>query len=617
MEHRWFASDNNATTHPEVMEALAKANFGHAVGYGDDPLSSGAETRLASLFGQNALVRFVLNGTGANVYALGCYASPGDAIFCSRSAHIYDDESAAPEAAIGAQLHWVETKAGKIVPEALKEALLAHKKIHRPRPRMLSLSQPTELGTIYNQAEMAELFTIAKEAGLFIHIDGARLANAAAATGLSLAEVSGFSMDIDGKGGADAVCFGATKNGLMYGEAIIFSKRSLATDSIRLRKTRLQLASKMRFISAQFDAYLKDDLWKQNATKANSMARLLEEGLRSRGIYTLYPAEANGVFAKMDGKLAGELRKKHFFYDWEQGSVRLMCSWDTSEEDVKSFLNDLDEIRKGQIKTASRHVSLDKAALTRIEAGRAFLKSNWEHAGEESDMDQGLPMPAYTEPPAAGASLFSLPEADKSLVKKDYFDIVQNRRSRRRYKPEGLSLAELSFLLWASGGIKTVKNGNAFRTVPSGGCRHPMDLIVYARKVDGLAPGLYRYIPLENSLAQIRKAELVDGAQLDQNGWLDLDEKMNTALSAQLRNCPALFVWTAVPYRTEWRYPLTAAKTILIDAGISCQALYSAAEALDLGTVAQADYRQKELDEILGLDGQEEFAVLTAPVGRQ
>jgi len=607
MGARWFASDNNATAHPRVMEALARANDGHAVGYGDDPLSARAEAAVASLFGPGALVRLVMNGTGANVYALGCLAGQGDAVFCSDCAHVLVDETGAPTAVLGAQLVPIATRDGKILPEALAEAIALYSDMHKPRPAALSLSQPTELGTVYAPAELAELYRVAKGAGLAVHVDGARLANAAAALGLTPGEAAGYPE-------ADAVCFGGTKNGLMFGEAVVFAPRDDLPDTARLRKTRLQLASKMRYIAAQFEAYVEGGLWLDNARAANAMAARLASGLSARGLEPDHPVDTNAVFVRLPRPIVEELRAKRFFYDWEGGSVRLMASWDTSATDVDDLLSDLDDIaaRHGGLVPARARVSAQELA-----AGRALLRSNWNRLNEAAtDERLGRPQPPITQAIPEGAPLIHLPEPEPGLGSKSFYDVSSTRRSRRRYKPEPLSLAELSFLLWSSAGIKSVKNGNAFRTVPSGGCRHPLDLIVYARRVTGLEPGLYRHVPLERGLALLEPARALPGADDAKTGWLDLDAKLDAGLSGQLWNCAAMFIWTAVPYRTEWRYSIAAAKTLLLDAGHACQALYGACEALGLGTCAQAAYDQERLDAALGLDGSEEFAVYAAPVGR-
>ena len=620
---RWFASDNNAAAHPRIMEALVRANAGHAIGYGDDPVTAGAENAVAALFGPGATVRFVLNGTGANVYALGCFAHGGDAILCSDCAHILVDETGAPSAVTGAQLVPMATKDGKVSVAALEATLRHYDDMHKARPAALSLSQPTELGTVYGRAELAELCRVAHASGLVVQIDGARLSNAAVALGVGVAEAAGYVTTTGSSpAGADVVCFGGTKNGLMFGEAVIFAPRADGSlpDTARLRKTRLQLSSKMRFIAAQFDEYVRDGLWCECATASNRQAARLVAGLSARGLRLEYPAQTNAAFVKIPARVTEELRAKRFFYDWEGGAVRWMASWDTTDSDVDGFLADLDaalaSYRAANPDTPDPKLAAEESAL--IASGRAFLKSNWDQLERfKSPQKQGVPVPPFVRPIPAAATVVKLPDPSASgLGGKSFSDVTAGRRSRRKYKIEPLSLNELSFLLWASSGVKAVKNENAFRTVPSGGCRHPFDTMLYARRVTGLQPGLYRFMPVEHSLALLKAASVVSGADTDKNGWLDLDQEMDTGLSGQLWNCAAMFVWTVVPFRTEWRYTVAAAKTILIDAGHVCQALYGACEALGLGTCGQAAYDQEKLDAALGVDGTDEFAVYAAPVGR-
>jgi threonine aldolase len=607
------------------MEALVRANSGHAVGYGDDPATARAEAAVAAMFGPCAIVRFVLNGTGANVYALGCFAGQGDAILCSNCAHILVDETGAPSAVTGAQMVPVGTKHGKVIASSLRETLHHYDDMHKARPAVLSLSQPTELGTVYTTAELDELCRIAHDAGLAVHVDGARLSNAAAALGLGPAQAAGYlssGAPARADPGADVVCFGGTKNGLMFGEAVVFAPRTdgRLPDTARLRKTRLQLSSKMRYIAAQFEEYVKDGLWLECATAANKQAKRLVEGLHARNIWLEYPAQTNGLFFKLPAPVVEELRAKRFFYDWEGGAIRWMASWDTSSDDVAGLLADLDTALANYRATNPDLMPPELVAEERVllDAGRAFIKSNWDTLSRfKSDEDQGHPVPPCTQPVPAGAIEVALPDpAGLTLGGKSFRDITATRRSRRTYKVEPVSIDELSFLLWSSAGVKSVRRGNAFRTVPSGGCRHPLDTIVYARRVTDLEPGLYRYLAVEHALALLEPAAAVTGADPAKNGWLDLDAGLDAGLSGQLWNCAAMFMWTAVPYRSEWRYSVAAAKTLLLDAGHVCQALYGACEALDLGTCAQAAYDQEKLDAALGLDGIEEFAVYVAPVGR-
>ncbi len=324
-----FASDNNSGACPEALEALASCNSGHAIGYGDDPWTERALAAFKREFGPGSETFFVLNGTGSNVLALSLAAGPGLAVLCSDVAHVATDETGAPEATIGCKVRQLESREGKVLPEALREALGCLGFIHQSQPSCLSLSQPTELGTVYSREETAELVRIAHGAGLAVHMDGARLANAAVSLGLSFRELVE---------GVDLLSFGGMKNGIAFGEAVVVLKEGLAARAPYLRKTRLQLASKMRFISAQYEAYLRTGAWERNARAANSAAARLAAAVRPLGgIEIAFPVRVNAVFARMPEKAAEAARAASFFYDWEGGLQRWMTSFDTSEADVDAF----------------------------------------------------------------------------------------------------------------------------------------------------------------------------------------------------------------------------------------------------------------------------------------
>jgi threonine aldolase len=317
------------------MAALAAANEGHAIGYGDDPWTERAIAAFRREFGEEAEAFLVLNGTGANVLALSLVAGAGSSVLCSDCAHVAVDETGAPEAAVGCKVQVLESRMGKILPEALSKALERMDFIHQALPVCLSVTQPTELGTLYAPEELAELALIARSAGLVVHMDGARIANAAAALGLSLREVAA---------GVDLLSFGGMKNGVAFGEALVVLEPRLAARAPRLRKARLQLASKMRFISAQYEAYLSGGVWERNARSANAAARRLEAGARATaGIEIACPVQANAVFARMEGRAAEEARERCFFYEIEPGLQRWMTSFDTSDEDVDRFVGVLRE----------------------------------------------------------------------------------------------------------------------------------------------------------------------------------------------------------------------------------------------------------------------------------
>ncbi|MBN1241816.1 MAG: threonine aldolase [Spirochaetales bacterium] len=332
---RWFASDNNASVHPAVMAALERANRGHAVGYGDDPWTTRAGALFKECFGASSETFLVWNGTGANVMALAAALRPWEAVVCAETAHINVDETGAPERIAGVKLLPIPADDGKLTRALLEERLAPFGDIHHSLPRMVSVSQPTELGTVYTPDELGALGEFCRGRGLVLHVDGARLANAAVALGTGLREAAGP---------ADLLSFGGTKNGLMYGEALVFLDPALAAGASFLRKNVLQLASKLRYISAQYEAYLGEGLWKENAAKANAAARALSAAaLRKAGVETAFPVEVNGVFARIPRALIEPLSREWFFYPWDEaaGLVRWMCSWDTEGAEIEAFTDDL------------------------------------------------------------------------------------------------------------------------------------------------------------------------------------------------------------------------------------------------------------------------------------
>jgi threonine aldolase len=330
---RSFASDNNAGMHAEVFEAIAAANRGHTVGYGDDPFTRSAIRRFEQHFGSGISVFPVFNGTAANVLSLAALARSFQAVICGTEAHLYEDECGAPEKFVGSKLVPVPTSNGKLTVEAVRRACHGAGDQHHVQPRVISITQATEVGTVYKPNEIQVLARFAHDRGMFLHMDGARIANAAASLGLTLRQAT---RDL----GVDVLSFGGTKNGAMGAEAVIFFDPKLSPDFLYLRKQGMQLASKMRFISAQLEALLTDGLWLKSAQHANRMAKLLEREVRAiPQVKIAYKVEANGVFAKIPRSAIAKLRKRYFFYDWdrEQSMVRWMCSFDTTEEDVKRF----------------------------------------------------------------------------------------------------------------------------------------------------------------------------------------------------------------------------------------------------------------------------------------
>jgi threonine aldolase len=337
---RSFASDNNASIHPAVLEAIAAANHGHTVGYGDDPYTQSAIRQFQQHFGPDIAVFFVFNGTAANCLSLKALTNSYHAVICSEAAHIYTDECGAPEKFTGCKLIPIPAPDGKLTVESVKHAHHGIGDQHHVQPRVISITQSTEMGTIYKPAEIKSLAKFAHDRNVFLHMDGARIANAAASLGLNLRQAT---RDL----GVDVLSFGGTKNGLMGAEAVVFFDKKLGEDFSFLRKQGMQLASKMRFTSAQFEALLSNDLWLKNAQHANGMAKLLEKELKKiPNVRIIYRAEANGVFAQIPRKAIAKIQKKYFFYVWneDESVVRWMCSFDTTEEDVKEFAKFVKEI---------------------------------------------------------------------------------------------------------------------------------------------------------------------------------------------------------------------------------------------------------------------------------
>jgi threonine aldolase len=332
-----FASDNHAGAHHEVIEAIAAANVGHVGGYGADGWTERAAELFRRHFGPEARAFAVFNGTAANVLAIDALTRPHEAVICAASAHLNLDECGAPERIAGVKLLTVATDHGKLAPADLGRWEAKRGDEHHVQPRVVSITEATELGTLYTAAELRALADAAHERDMFVHLDGARLANAAAALGASLAELTTAA-------GIDAVSFGGTKNGLILGDAVIFTRGEGAAGFEFLRKQGMQLASKMRFISAQFEALLGGDLWLRSARHANEMAARLATAVEPiDGVELVHPVEANGVFAQLPrsaiDRLLSELPGEPPFYVWDEGAdvVRWMCAWDTTPEDVDGF----------------------------------------------------------------------------------------------------------------------------------------------------------------------------------------------------------------------------------------------------------------------------------------
>jgi threonine aldolase len=334
MTKRSFASDNNAGVHPEVIKAIKAANEGHVIAYGDDEITARAERVFQKHFGRDIAVYFVFGGTGANVLGLKAITKPHNAIICAETAHVNVDECGAPEKFTGCKLLSIPTPDGKLRVERLKPLLHVFGNEHHVQPCVISVSQATEMGTVYSKKELKTLSSFAHDNNMYLHVDGARIANAAVGLNVSLKEITADA-------GVDVLSFGGTKNGMMYGEAVIFFDPKLAADFKYIRKQGMHLPSKMRYISAQFEALLSGDLWRRSAAHSNRMAQILASQLaRIPKIKITQPVESNGVFAVMPPKYIPRLQKKYFFYVWNEeiSEVRLMASFDTTEHDVQDFV---------------------------------------------------------------------------------------------------------------------------------------------------------------------------------------------------------------------------------------------------------------------------------------
>ncbi len=330
--HRGFASDNASGAHPAVIASIANVNDGHVHAYGYDRHTERAVALMREHFGERAAPFFVFNGTGANVTALQALMRPFESVICASTAHINCDECGAPERFTGGKLEPVMTPDGKLTPELIEGAISGVGFEHHSQPRVVSITQSTEYGTVYRPAELAAIVETARTHGLRVHVDGARLANAAASIGCTLGEACA---------GADAVSFGATKNGALLAESVVFLNPETAADFRYIRKQSAQLASKTRFIAAQYIALLEDGLWRRNAEHANRMAARLAERVRGiPGVTITQSVDANEVFARLPHAVIAPLAEAYDFYTWDEraGEVRWVTSWDTTEEDVERLV---------------------------------------------------------------------------------------------------------------------------------------------------------------------------------------------------------------------------------------------------------------------------------------
>lgn len=336
---RGFGSDNHSGIAPEVLEALSRVNSEHALAYGDDEYSLRVKQLFKEVFGEQAQVYFVFNGTGANVLNIDLMCRSHQAVVCANTAHINVDECGAPQRIVGSKLLTVDTPDGKLTPALVRPQLHGFGFEHHAQPRAISITQSTELGTLYTLEEIRALADMAHSYNMFLHMDGARLANAAVALGCTFKEMT---TDC----GVDCLSFGGTKNGLLMGESCVVLNPKLDVDAKYRRKQMGQLCSKMRYIAAQFECYLSTDLWKRNALHSNQMAQLLATEVRRLGLEPLYPVQVNSVFVALPRRVWQKLQAECFFYDWSEvlgaseptDIVRWMCSFDTTEEDIRTFV---------------------------------------------------------------------------------------------------------------------------------------------------------------------------------------------------------------------------------------------------------------------------------------
>lgn len=340
--NRGFGSDNHSGVHPDIFQSLVQANAGHAPSYGTDENTEKAIRLFQEHFGEKTQVFFVFNGTAANVLSLRALLSSYQSVLCSDVSHIQMDECGAPEFFAGCKLHALPSVQGKLQIETLKKSLIRKGDQHYSQAKVLSLTQPTELGTCYSIDELKSLIAWAHSEKLFVHIDGSRLSNAAVSLGVNFRELT---TDL----GVDIVSFGGTKNGLMMGEAVLILNPALGENFKYIRKQSAQLPSKTRFIACQFETYLSDDRWSQIARHACEKAEKLHRGLSAiRQLQITAPRHSNAVFVKIPKQWIKALREKYFFYVWDEKTFecRLMTSWDTTDSDIEGFLALAEQLSK-------------------------------------------------------------------------------------------------------------------------------------------------------------------------------------------------------------------------------------------------------------------------------
>ena len=340
-----MASDNAAGAHPDIMSAIARANSLHALAYGQDTQTDQAKKLFNDLFDADVVTEFVFGGTGANVLALACMLRPVDAVVCTSSAHIAVDEAGAPEKFLGAKMMTMPSTDGKLKSEDIRSVAHLRGNLHHAQPAVVSITQATELGTLYTAQEVKNICETAHELGMLVHMDGARITNAAAALGATPQALRSFTIDA----GVDVLSFGGTKAGLMFGEAVVFFNTSLATRVEYIRKQTTQLYSKMRFVSAQYVELLQNDLMFKLATNANNMAQALyEQTKHHKSLGLIAPPAVNSLFPTIHEPSASQLQEWAFFWDWDlpNHQYRWMTAWDTTQQDIENFAEGVSQALK-------------------------------------------------------------------------------------------------------------------------------------------------------------------------------------------------------------------------------------------------------------------------------
>ena len=346
---RGFASDNNAGVHPQILDALHRVNHGHVTGYGDDVVTAAAIHRFQEVFGVPCDVFFVFNGTGANVVNLQSAMHSFQSVICASTAHIHVDECGAPEKLTGSKVIAIETPDGKLTPELITPHLHGFGFEHHAQPRVISITQSSEMGTVYTPDEIRAIANLAHANSMVLHMDGARLANAVVSLGLDFKSVT---VDC----GVDMLSFGGTKNGMMIGEAVVIFNPALSEFTKYYRKQSAQLFSKMRYVSAQFLAYFDDMLWHKSALHANTMAQKLFQKVSAvPEVLVTQKVESNGVFAIIPRQVIKPLQEEFFFYPWNENTneVRWMTSFDTTDDDIELFVHTLKTLCKKYSKNAT------------------------------------------------------------------------------------------------------------------------------------------------------------------------------------------------------------------------------------------------------------------------